>query len=516
MKHIKLVKKFCSISFIFFGIIATFNSCKKEDNSNPVFPKDIQNNQNKNVSTFETTANYPKGQMVLGRKMENPYELKVMQQAFDNIQLENGKISGEKLHETHLYIKFIPDNDLELNQLRADTSLILYPYPLDYEIKSKGYSYRDPDVPANKPGFQYCAVNAKKDLPKKIKYVVLAKLFIPEDGGEQFVKIANGKFSGANMSNSLENEAFKLTNNLAELKKHSKNGRTASYTPAGRIVFNDDTKGLIGIQGLQVRARRWFTTHRGYCEINGNFTCNGTFSNDCDWSLNWENMLFNIVDPSGTSLQLSRGPNTSSNWNIEIADFLGIYFSELFRPAFRYYFLDIQELRRPLVGNPLEIRAMFNINTGTDARFFPLSIFGTISQVKVWLPNSSSSYRYGTVIHELAHAAHWNINPIVFIEAQNSVRESWAAGVENIVTQLEYTNYSVSYGISPPYTDVVRRMIDPINPPHDNVSGYNIKQIEDALVGTRFNVEWMARIINNYENSTENNVPALFNFHNLL
>lgn len=512
MKHGQLT----TILLVSLSIITTFNSCNKEDYSNPAPLNEVHNKGNDNFETFETTANYPKGQMVLGEKKENPYELKIMQQAFENIQLENGKVSGEKLQETHLYIKFIPDNDFELNQLRADTSLILYPYPLDYEIKSKGYSSRDIDVPANKPGFQYCAINAKKELPKKIKYLVLAKLFIPEDGGEQFVKIANGRLSVTELSSSLEYEAFKLTNNLAELKAHAKNAKVASYTPSGRIVFNDDIKGTIGVQGLQVRARRWFTTHRGYCDTNGYFTCDGTFSNDCDWSLNWENALFNIVDPSGTSLNLNRGANTSNSWNITIADPMGLYFSELFRPAFRYYFLDVQGLRRPLIGNPLEIRAMFETNSAADARFFPLTIFGTISQVKVWLPNSNSDYRYGTIIHELAHAAHWNINPIVFIEAQNSLRESWAAGVEHIVTQLEYTNYSNSYGISPPYTDVVKRMIDPINPPNDNVSGYNIKQIEDAIVGTRFNVEWMARIINNYENSTENNVPALFNFHNLL
>jgi hypothetical protein len=44
----------------------------------------------------------------------------------------------------------------------------------------------------------------------------------------------------------------------------------------------------------------------------------------------------------------------------------------------------------------------------------------------------------------------------------------------------------------------------------DDVSGYTIRQIEDALIGQRTWNEWRDNIKNSYNNATENNIDALF------
>jgi hypothetical protein len=44
----------------------------------------------------------------------------------------------------------------------------------------------------------------------------------------------------------------------------------------------------------------------------------------------------------------------------------------------------------------------------------------------------------------------------------------------------------------------------------DNVSGYTIRQIENSLMYQKNWDDWRNKIINDYDNTTENNLPALF------
>ncbi|WP_144960600.1 hypothetical protein [Gillisia sp. Hel_I_86] len=86
---------------------------------------------------------------VLGKKLENPYSVTNMKKAYDNLKNKSKNANNFNLDikATHLYIKFIPKSEEELSILKMDSTLILYTYPLDYEIiEGSGY-YRDPNVP---------------------------------------------------------------------------------------------------------------------------------------------------------------------------------------------------------------------------------------------------------------------------------------------------------------------------------------------------------------------------------
>lgn len=61
------------------------------------------------------------------------------------------------------------------------------------------------------------------------------------------------------------------------------------------------------------------------------------------------------------------------------------------------------------------------------------------------------------------------------------------------------------------YSGVVEDMIDGISG-YDQVSGYSILQIEDALIGQKTWDGWKNNIKNKYNNATENNMDALFDF----
>jgi hypothetical protein len=78
----------------------------------------------------------------------------------------------------------------------------------------------------------------------------------------------------------------------------------------------------------------------------------------------------------------------------------------------------------------------------------------------------------------------------------------------------------------PFYTQVVVDMIDPnyASPTqsehnnfgfwNDNVTGYTIRQIEDALVGQTNWIGWRDNIKHLHNNATEQNLDALFNAWN--
>lgn len=113
---------------------------------------------------------------------------------------------------------------------------------------------------------------------------------------------------------------------------------------------------------------------------------------------------------------------------------------------------------------------------------------------------------------------------LLFRSTSSKVKESWARGVEWELTRLRYPAPYRGRWFDPKFKDytlVVPDMIDgPANPStrinngftdsRDEVSGYTIKQLEDALKGKRTWNEWRDNIKAKYSNSTENNLDKLF------
>lgn len=87
---------------------------------------------------FQST-NFVEGQIVLGEQLENPYSIENIKKALENLTT-NGKSSGNvKVRTTHLYLKFKPQNEKELDLLKSDSTLEWFDYPLDYEMISGAY-----------------------------------------------------------------------------------------------------------------------------------------------------------------------------------------------------------------------------------------------------------------------------------------------------------------------------------------------------------------------------------------
>ncbi len=109
-------------------------------------------------------------------------------------------------------------------------------------------------------------------------------------------------------------------------------------------------------------------------------------------------------------------------------------------------------------------------------------------------------------------------------KTDTKVKESWARGVQWHLTKLKYQYYTGGGTKLPNYTQVVVDMIDDSSNEDntygkmivdgDKVSGYTIKQIQDALKGQHTWTKWRNNIKNKINNGTEEDLYDLFSLWN--
>ncbi len=133
-----------------------------------------------------------------------------------------------------------------------------------------------------------------------------------------------------------------------------------------RAVYRYETVDVngsyVGVEGVKVRARRWFTTHRGISNSSGYYSCDGTFRRDANYSIDWERYDFALQDGwlNGATYN---GPKITGNWNLNLRNDKQAYYATIFRAAhhYYYYYKDIRGLRRPpqnsFLRTQLKIRA---------------------------------------------------------------------------------------------------------------------------------------------------------------
>lgn len=468
-----------------FAIAMVFPGCKKTL---------IENQQ-----LQQTTSTIVDTEGVVGKQLENPYSVINMQKALNNLL---GVLYDSKyaINPSHYYIKIKPHSEEDVDLLKRDSLLDLYHYPLDYDY---GDGFGKPKcvmTPEGVPESFYASIPVNYPFPK-VDYEILEELYIPEEIGSKGLP--------SNISvDELVYEALRITNNLDEdyLK-----GR---WTPAGNIKTWDTNKNsYVPLVHVEVRARCWFTTRTGITNSNGDYTCNGTLGGKANYDIKFERYDFEIRD-GWLSTAIIDGPKKQGNWNYEISEDEHVFWATIFRAASHYYFDNIKNLRRPpqnsFWNTQLKIRAHNEENDEYNGYHSPaLRFLGLGCAIHIFNPQHLSDKIYGTTIHELAHASHWNMSSGgSYTNCDDIVAESWARGVQWELTGMKYSGYTPDYfGV---YTGVVQDMIDGING-YDQVAGYTIRQIEDALLGKKTWNEWKNNIKNKYNNETEYYLDGLFN-----
>ncbi|MFA6276763.1 MAG: hypothetical protein WC622_08440 [Pedobacter sp.] len=448
-------------------------------------------------------------------------------------------ISKEAITASHYYIKFKPKTLKEYDLLKADSSLVIYPFPIDSETNNYHANYHDPSLPANVPTYQYASVPINHKLPN-IEYEKLEDLFLPNE------QKPNSTIATIKVKDLVDKSYAQLM--LPDPGDDGGGGGGGGYPPSdpyrngddwrpnGRITMYDEVLGTtIGVEGLKVRARRWFTTYDGITDANGYYAVDGWFSNPANYWLDFERYDFAIIDfVHQSNIELS-GPKIEASWNVDFTGFHK-YCATIFRAAFHYYYKDIHGLRRPpqnsFWARQLKITAL-NVTSNPSGITNPIHTwFGINDLVTIATLAKSTEYTYSTTIHELAHAAHWDNSNLSFALSASTATESWAAGVEWYLTRMEYPNHLGTYWpLGGNYRNVVMDLIDDASQisyfdrqqysgfynnfgfgaPNDQVEGYNIVDIQNALINnpTTWN-EWKTNIKNNYNNATEQHVDAVF------
>ena len=446
--------------------------CKKE--------KYIDTPINVNLDSFNA------GKMtIIGQQLKNPYSVENMRKALNNLPLNtrNG-FTDRDIQPTHYYVRFHPKSYKDLDMLQLDSTIIWYDFPLDYEIIEYGNYYHDPSIPDSLPTFQYASIEISKwaDISSLgIKYEILSELFIPDEEWED-VEEVNGSVKTNTRSNfdnisveSIVNESLRITGNIDESNEFIETKGSNKWRPAGRISYYDDVNDkVIGLEGIKVKARRWFTTHTGITDENGYYSCNGRFKRPAHYSFNFGRYEF-VVQGNKFPLMINTSKR-KGDWDYHFARSESQYeffVATVFRAAYHYYYKDIGGLRRPPMNSfwrtKMRIKAIDEQNNDINGNFKSARRFlGLGSAIKLYNPQNKTDDIYATTIHELAHAAHWrmivkepNTNRYRdYHYADDKMVESWATGVQWYLTKMVYLKYKGRPQGTPNYTNVVIDLVD--------------------------------------------------------
>ncbi|WP_299128260.1 hypothetical protein [uncultured Winogradskyella sp.] len=328
----------------------------------------------------------------------------------------------------------------------------------------------------------------------------------------------------------------------------------------------DDIQGsYVPLRGAQVLMRQWFTVRQGITDANGNFSTK-SLRGRARYVIQWERYHYSIRKGSLFQAE-TRGPKVKDRpWFKNIRGDDDEYHGMIHTAAHDYYYGDRFGLFTPpenggLFVPQLKIAARETAPWGVPSSFSHIRAeltFGLLAQIHIKAYGRDSDEIYGTTIHELAHAAHWYLDPINYDDiVQDSflgftdlgftegvrdnnrrLLETWTTTVETLFTRRRYLqqfnvatyayrgdNLQNQTLAEEHYTSAGIDMVEgnyglPINnqslflpqSPIDRVNGYTLNQLEDALNGSNSWGDWRNRIFNiDLNNPTRNNLVELFN-----
>ena len=331
------------ISIIIAALTFTLASCEKDD------LLELKQTTRESDKT-ESTDEIHEGEIQLGDKYESPLLLKNMQRAADTLSKKSGLRSAVILEPTHLYIRFLPKDSAEYEQLVADSILDVTPYPLDYEL-TEGTVYHDKSLPYDSYQWQYAVVPVDYDIAAVgIQSEKLEELYMPdgilnedEEDDEDTTTLRS-----ASVSPSTE---FSLSQLLNEAERQTEKGATtlkSKWRPGATIKAYDNVVGdMIPLRGVKVRicVLAFIKTHK-YTDENGNVSFSKR-RRSASYSIEWEDDKWDIRD-NGTQAYYN-GPRQEKWWNLNIGTGTqkSLHYTAIHRALYEYYHGDNSGFTRP-------------------------------------------------------------------------------------------------------------------------------------------------------------------------
>jgi hypothetical protein len=219
---------------------------------------------------------------------------KAYESLYEKGRLKSSEI-GKEIKPTHLYIRFLPKNNQDLELLWAEKKLEFFDYPLDYELLNEGTYYRDPSIPEGKPGWMYTVVPVGYKIPN-VEYELIEECVIPKEESKNLKSV--GEFD---LLSQLERESLSLTANL----KNNDGLKSSDYScPSGfiRVQNTSTSNSMEGVQMVKVRVRSWvkidsdYTSSGGYYDMtirfyDTNIHYDVIFENESGFKI-WGNFAF--------------------------------------------------------------------------------------------------------------------------------------------------------------------------------------------------------------------------------
>lgn len=377
---------------------------------------------------------------------EDPFAISNILQAYKNLQAADSSMPALDINPNQVYIRFLPQNEAENDLLSSDTTLVLYDYPLDCEVKDEPNSMIDS---GNETGWQYCVVPLEKELPQ-VYHEVIYQVFIPPDDN------ITAKSSSAGMNkfyDELLNESARITGNMPENDTSAfasaKSARTR-WNPKGRIrVWDDLLKMYVPLNHVNVHAR-WFThVETGLTDEEGYFQLK-SFTREVNYSIKWENSFFTIRNGLFSQAWYN-GPKMRGDWMPDISDGKSKMYATIHRAAYKLFYGDNLGLVRPVLKTGGRTKICYMDGNGTGQFLGDFSAGGILPDIQVWGNSNQrqTNIVFGTVAHELGHQIHSQfVGNIKFLRSSKMIRESWAEVVEWAETNDEYHKLGIKYNVN--------------------------------------------------------------------
>lgn len=329
------------------------------------------------------------------------------------------------------------------------------------------------------------------------------------------------------------------------------------WNPSGTITVQEDVvKKTVGVVGAEVKVRKWglVVIKRVRTNHKGEFRTSSTSTKRVKYAV-YFNSPWKFKVMAGTVFMEARHRGTRTykkqSWSQHFSSGRGQFYALVHNAAYDYYYKVVPTygLKMPKYCN---ISAKYNLCGSSEHRPDILTLLPT-SEIRVTRreedDNDNCIYRgtdgiYATTVHELTHAGHRELDPGMFsvLHSKNCerlmLRESWAEGVETIVTNDRYKRFNSYYFNDSSnrgwndwrqrekstemneYTPIVIDLIDNFDQstndnswPQDHVSGYTLSTIQTALKNCRTLKAWRENLNNNRPSGvTTSELNQLFSY----
>ncbi len=501
----KIIKQ--TLALILLGSIVLFG-CKKNEVETAIGGK-----MHKSLEAPQSDD-----EIILGDSIDDPYRIDNMRAAYDLLVNEGVTPPISSIEPNYRYVKVLPDDEEGLDNLEADTNLLLFDFPLHYEIVVNGVYYHDPTVLDSALNWFYAVVPSDYVFPTGNTVEDIYEVFIPEENTDFF--------------NQLETKSYLLTGNLTDEEDisvdlaGSQQGNTR-FIPSATIRVYDDVVGdYIPVQGAKVTARYCTKTASGITDATGYCTINKNFKYSVTYAVKWERAYWDIRK-GALGQAYYNGPKTQNSWNLDISTGISSVIAITHCAAFKFYYGNCLGLRRPILNIGKTKIACYNqsFNWGSGCCWGTWSLLGVAPDIIVATSGVPTDYIFGTAIHELSHQSHLLYMGLsTYIQLAKEIHESWASAVEWKLTNHYYKdelgcigydyiyNYQTWHPGTKPggktdcYTPLFIDLMDDLNQrnnsslyPNDMIFGYTLQYIQNNILSTTYGLTSFRTALKNHK-----------------